>query len=165
MSCRGSVGNQSPMEAPTHLLSRFLWTSLLGKVKSSFPWGLCRSQSCTWGDSCTQEGFSPPAGFEAQCLLGVALSACTRSISTCAFVLLQAGHPHWLSPSPRGREGQAIQGTQQFAVQTMYKQTCWREISLWTFSPVWLWRFAPCRLDGESAKPAEQEMSESLWEF
>lgn len=31
----------------------------------------------------------PPAGFEARCLLGVPLSACTRSTSTCVFVLFK----------------------------------------------------------------------------
>lgn len=49
-------------------------------------------------------------------------SACTRSISPCVFVLLRAGHAHWLSPSVRSREGQALQDTQHVccaeAVQT-----------------------------------------------
>lgn len=94
-----------------------------------------------------------------------AWSACTRSIPTCVFVLPHAGHPHWLSPSLRSREGQAIQDTQQFAVQRLYKQTGWREISLWTFSPVRVWSFPPSRLDSEWAKLAEQEIPASLWEF
>lgn len=120
------------LQKPKLYLKRFLHLGRLlffsSSCGSGYAGASCRGDASRLLRSCARKTASslaeaalrsetppPPHDLKHSVCLAWSCLHAPRSISTCIFVLLRAGRPHWLSPSIRSRmaawEGQAVQDT------------------------------------------------------